>query len=149
MMHPDLPDLRPQTRQNCASPHQDAVEWRRCSEIARAHGRTFFLASRFLPPDRRRAIHATHAYCRIADDITDRSADPVAAARALDAWERQLDAPTDPIAVAFATVRSCHGVPVAAGREQLAGVRMDLTPCQFATWEELRPYAIGWPGRLA
>jgi phytoene/squalene synthetase len=68
---------------------------------------------------------------------------------ALDAWERQLDAPTDPIAVAFATVRSCHGVPVAAGREQLAGVRMDLTPCQFATWEELRPYAIGWPGRLA
>jgi 15-cis-phytoene synthase len=129
-------------------PPPDAVDWRQCSEIARAHGRTFFLASRFLPPDRRRAIHATYAFCRIADDIADRSTDRVAAAHALDAWERQLDAPTDPIAVAFATACARHGVPVEAVREMLAGVRMDLTPCRFATWEDLRLYCYRVAGTV-
>jgi phytoene synthase len=129
-------------------PPPDAVDWRQCSEIARAHGRTFFLASRFLPPDRRRAIHATYAFCRIADDIADRSTDRVAAAHALDAWERQLDAPTDPIAVAFAIARARHGVPVEAVREMLAGVRMDLKPSRFATWEDLRLYCYRVAGTV-
>jgi phytoene synthase len=101
-----------------------------------------------LPPQRRRAIHATYAFCRIADDLADRSADPVTAARALDAWERQLDAPTDPIAVAFATVRARYGVPVTAVRELLVGVRMDLVPCRFATWEELRRYCYRVAGTV-
>ena len=146
--HPDLADLQPQTRRDHTSSPHDAVDWRQCSEIARAHGRTFFLASRFLPPERRRAIHATYAFCRIADDIADRSADPVAAARVLDAWERQLDEPTHPIAVAFATVRARHDVPVAAARELLAGVRMDLTPSRFATWEDLRLYCYRVAGTV-
>src|SRR5215204_2398269 len=96
--HPDRSDLRPRTRSGSTSPRYDGVDWRQCSEIARAHGRTFFLASRFLPPDRRRAIHATYAFCRIADDIADHSSDPGAAAGALDAWEWQLEAPTHPVA---------------------------------------------------
>ena len=146
--HPDRPDLRPRTRSGSTSPRHDEVDWRQCSEIARAHGRTFFLASRFLPPDRRRAIHATYAFCRIADDIADRSADLVTAARALDAWERQLDEPTDPIAVAFATVRARHGVPVTAVRELLAGVRMDLMPSRFATWDDLRLYCYRVAGTV-
>jgi phytoene synthase len=129
-------------------PHEDAGDWRRCAAIARAHGRTFFLASRFLPPDRRRAIHAVYAYCRIADDIVDRSTDPVAAAHALDAWEQQLDEPTDPIVVAFATVRARYGIPGDPVREMLTGVRMDLTPARFATWEELRRYCYRVAGTV-
>src|ERR671912_1518352 len=146
--HPDRPDLRPRTRSDSTSPRHDGVDWRQCSEIARAHGRTFFLASRFLPPDRRRAIHAIYAYCRIADDIADRSTDIVTAARTLDAWERQLDEPTDPIAVAFAAVRARHNVPRAAARELLAGVRMDLTPSRFATWDDLRLYCYHVAGTV-
>src|SRR5918993_1488136 len=146
--HRNLSDLRPRPRpHSMVSPH-DAVDWRQCSEIARAHGRTFFLASRFLPPDRRKAIHATYAFCRIADDIADRSVDVVAAAHALDAWERQIDEPTDPIAVAFATVRARHNVPVDAVREMLTGVRMDLAPCRFATWEDLRLYCYRVAGTV-
>src|SRR5918993_3074559 len=146
--HRNLSDLRPRPRpHSMVSPH-GAVDWRQCSEIARAHGRTFFLASRFLPPDRRKAIHATYAFCRIADDIADRSVDVVTAARALDAWERELDEPTDPIAVAFATVRARHGVPVAAVREMLAGVRMDLAHSRFATWDDLRLYCYRVAGTV-
>jgi phytoene synthase len=118
----------------------DAIEWRLCAAIARSHGRTFFLASHCLPPDRRRAIHATYAYCRIADDIADHSADATSAALALDAWGRQLAAPTHPVAVAFAAARARHGVPVAPAWDLLTGVRMDLGPCRFATWDDLRHY---------
>lgn len=146
--HPDRTDLQSGTRHVYTTPPRDGVDWRQCSEIARAHGRTFFLASRFLPLDRRRAIHATYAFCRIADDIADRSADLVTAARALDAWEWQLDQPTDPIAVAFATVRARYGVPVAAARELLAGVRMDLAPARFATWDDLRLYCYRVAGTV-
>lgn len=43
-----------------------------CRQIAARHGRTYFLATRLLPPDRRPAVHALYALARIADDIVDR-----------------------------------------------------------------------------
>jgi phytoene synthase len=137
---------RPPRRHHAAS--QEAVDWRCCAEIARAHGRTFYLASRFLPPARRRAVHATYAYCRIADDIADHARDLIRAERALDDWERQLAAPTDPVAVAFAAARASYGVPDAAVRELLAGVRMDLTAGRFAAWDDLRLYAYRVAGTV-
>jgi phytoene synthase len=112
------------------------------------HARTFFLASHWLPPGRRRAIHATYAFCRIADDIADHCSDPAAAANALDAWERQLEAPTHPVAVAFAVARAQYGVPVAPARDLLTGVRMDLGPCRFATWDELSRYCYHVAGTV-
>jgi 15-cis-phytoene synthase len=126
----------------------DAIEWRLCAAIARSHGRSFFLASHCLPPDRRRAIHAIYAYCRIADDIADHSADATSAALALDAWERQLAAPTHPVAVAFAAARAQHGVPVAPAQDLITGVRMDLGPCRFATWDDLRHYCYHVAGTV-
>ena len=56
------------------------VDWLLCSAITREHGRTFYLASHFQTPPRRRALHAIYAYCRIADDIVDRAATPDEAA---------------------------------------------------------------------
>ena len=125
-----------------------AIEWRLCAAIARSHGRSFFLASHCLPPDRRRAIHATYAYCRIADDIADHSTDAASAALALDVWGRQLTAPTHPVAVAFAAARAQYGVPVAPARDLITGVRMDLGTCRFATWDELRNYCYHVAGTV-
>lgn len=141
----------PAARSGAATPNRPAsreIDWPLCTAIARAHGRTFFLATRVLPPDRRRAIHAVYAYCRIADDIADRTPDRARAAAALAAWERQLDAPTDPVAVAFAAVRDRYGVPTAAARDLVAGVRMDLSPVSFATWEDLRLYCYRVAGTV-
>jgi phytoene synthase len=126
----------------------DAIAWSLCAAIARSHGRSFFLASHCLPPDRRRAIHATYAYCRIADDIADLSADATSAALALDVWGRQLAAPTHPVAVAFAAARAQYGVPVAPARDLITGVRMDLGLCRFATWDELRRYCYHVAGTV-
>jgi phytoene synthase len=118
--------------------------------VVRRHGRTFFFASRFLPSDRRRAIYAAYAYCRVADDIVDRvpATGLDAAARALGVWEGELDAPVHPVAVAFAAARERYGVPVAPVRELLAGVGMDLAPRRYATWDELRVYCYRVAGTV-
>jgi len=126
----------------------DAVDWRACARIAHAHGRTFAFASRFLPPERRRAILAAYAYCRVADDIADRTTDLETAARALDDWERQLDDPIHPVAVAFSAARRQYGVSKGAAVDLLTGVRMDLAPRRFETWDELRRYCYHVAGTV-
>lgn len=65
-----------------------------CRRIAAAHGRTYYLATRLLSPDRRPAVHALYAFARTVDDIVDDprgAADsPSAAVTALDAVEYRL-----------------------------------------------------------
>ncbi len=136
------------TRPASAPTAPRGAHWPNRTSSAPTPGRHFFLASRFLPPDRRRAVHAVYAFCRIADDIADRTPDRAAAAAALDAWERQIDEPTDPVAVAFAVVRDRYGVPVEAARDLIAGVRMDLSPGSYATWDDLRVYCYRVAGTV-
>jgi len=125
-------------------------DWRECHDVSRQHGRTFFFASHLLPPRQRRSILAAYAWCRVADDIVDRAPTTGrnAAARALDAWEAQLRTPVDPIAVAFADARATYGIPDQPLHDLLTGIRMDLDPVQFATWEELRQYAYYVAGTI-
>ena len=49
-----------------------------CEDITRSNSRTFFLASGLLPAEKRQAMRALYAFCRVSDDIVDRSlsADP-------------------------------------------------------------------------
>ena len=47
------------------------ADYLHCRELAREHGRTYFLATRFLPAERRPAIHALYGFARTADDIVD------------------------------------------------------------------------------
>jgi phytoene synthase len=136
--HPDIATLPP----------VPLAAWSACSAITRTHGRTFYLASRFLPPARRQAIHAIYAFCRIADDIADRSPDLESAARGLDDWEAQIANPTNPVALAFAAVRARYGIPVVPVHDLLAGVRMDLTPARYETWEDLRRYCYHVAGTV-
>src|SRR6476661_1087030 len=48
--------------------HPDAAH---CLRIVRSHARTFWLASCFLQPEKRRAAFALYAFCRVADDMVD------------------------------------------------------------------------------
>lgn len=127
-----------------------APDWAQCRAVVRTHGRTFYFASQFLPPHRRRAIHAAYAFCRTADDIVDRAptTGTALAARALDAWADEIDTPRDPIAVAFAAARAIYGVPVEPVRDLLRGVAMDLAPRHYATWDDLRLYCYRVAGTV-
>jgi len=114
------------------------------------HGRTFYFASRCLPPARRRAVLATYAFCRVADDIVDAGqvtgSDRVAAAL-LD-WEGQIDHPSHPVAIAFAATRAQYAIPTQPVRDLLTGIRMDLTANRYASWQELRTYCYHVAGTV-
>lgn len=65
----------------------------RCRELNAAHGRTYFLATRLLPPDRRPAVHALYGFARHVDDLVDmpgQSTSPEAISGRIDRAAREL-----------------------------------------------------------
>jgi phytoene synthase len=116
----------------------------------RQHGRTFYFASRCLPPERRRAVLATYAFCRVADDIVDatQAASVEAVATALERWKDQIDRPMHPVAIAFAATRAQYSIPVRPVHDLLTGIQMDLTTNRYSSWSELRTYCYHVAGTV-
>ena len=63
----------------------DAVE-----TIVRAAGTSFYHGMRVLPPDRRHAMYAIYAFCRIVDDIADEAGALDDKRRRLAAWRERI-----------------------------------------------------------
>ncbi|MFC9877629.1 phytoene/squalene synthase family protein [Nocardia salmonicida] len=100
-----------------------------CRRIAAEHGRTYYLATTLLAPERRRAVHALYAFARMVDDIVDHADDParvldprdgtrqvldLSPAAHLDLVERQLRTALEHRDVATADVRRRQIVTAAA-----------------------------------
>lgn len=125
----------------------DAAETMR---IVRNHARTFWLASHFLPTEKRRAAYALYAFCRVADDVVDGAAtsDNRRAALLLGSYRHQLDeairgnAQGAVLRELMAAV-STYGIPVGALYELLDGIARDCGPVQYATWDGLASYCEG------
>jgi phytoene synthase len=63
----------------------DAVE-----AMVRAAGTSFYRGMRVLPPDRRHAMYAIYAFCRIVDDIADEPGEFAAKLPELRSWRRRV-----------------------------------------------------------
>ncbi len=123
---------------------------RACEQITLAHARTFSLASRLLPADKRRAAYALYAFCRIADDLVDQADSGNAAALSgqLDDYRAQLTSalagqPSGPVFREIAWVASTFGVSPAPLFELLGGVGRDLVVTSYQTWSDLERYCEG------
>lgn len=121
-----------------------------CRRIVRTHARTFWLASRMLPPEKRRAAFALYAFCRVADDIVDLGATHRAerAALQLGAFRRDLDSalagrPAGPVFRELTLATRRYGVPTTTLHELLDGVARDFAPVRYETWDELSVYCEG------
>jgi phytoene synthase len=95
-----------------------------------------------LPPDKRQAIRALYAFCRTSDDAVDMATtDP---AQALAAWVHQTRSPTpppdNPVLMAWNDTRTRYQLSPVLIDELLAGVAMDLTICNYATFADLWLY---------
>lgn len=130
-----------------ADPRADAAV---CAEVTHTHARTFALASRWLPPDKRRAAYALYAFCRVADDLVDRAATgntdvlrgQLAEYRAQ--LQRTLDGqPEGPIYRELRWVSDTFDVSSAPLFELLDGVAQDLEGTGYATWRDLEAYCEG------
>ncbi|MEO8333403.1 MAG: phytoene/squalene synthase family protein [bacterium] len=121
-----------------------------CRQIVRTYARTFWLASGFLPPDKRRAAFALYAFCRVADDIVDLGARDESAntARLLLAYRLELDAslagqPSGPVFRELAVAAARYRVPSSVLVELLDGVARDCAPARYESWHELSRYCEG------
>jgi len=116
-----------------------------CDEIAREQGRTFYKASGLLPDEKRRAVRALYAFCRITDDIIDRAGDEPEAALA--AWKERVlvAAPVldDPVALAWADTRARYHIPTPFAEQLIDGVTRDLATTRYASFDNLAAYCYG------
>jgi squalene synthase HpnD len=65
----------------------DAIE-----VLVRRSGSSFYHGMRMLPPERRAAVYAIYAFCRVVDDIADEPGALVAKREALDGWRERVNA---------------------------------------------------------
>ncbi len=72
---------------NAAQADLDAVE-----TIVRSAGTSFYRGMRVLPPDRRHAMYAIYAFCRMVDDIADDPGDFASKLPELAAWRERVAA---------------------------------------------------------
>jgi phytoene synthase len=116
-----------------------------CRENARVHSKTFYFASLFLSYEKRRAIWAAYAFCRIADDYVDTLSPPAQRLAALDAWEHELreayaGRAQHPHLIAFADAAERFSIPIEPALDLLRGARRDITIRRYQTYDELREY---------
>jgi phytoene synthase len=121
-----------------------------CRRIVRSHARTFWLASWFLPPEKRRAAFALYAFCRVVDDLVDlapagRTAE--VADMLTDYRTKLSDAlsgrPEGPVFRELARAVERHAVPAPVMHELLDGVARDCAPIRHETWSDLARYCEG------
>jgi phytoene synthase len=115
--------------------------YRACRAITRHHSKSFFLATRLLPPPKRQAMEAFYAFCRSSDDAVDMSAD---GASTLARWVALVQHPTppadQPVLLAWNDVCGQYDLPFDLVCELLAGVAMDLSVQRYETFAELWVY---------
>ncbi|SFS81983.1 phytoene/squalene synthase family protein [Saccharopolyspora flava] len=115
------------------------------------HGRTYFLATRLLPPHRRPAVHALYGFARWVDDIVDDLGpdSPALRAERLDELEHLLrlalkeGGSEHPVLAALADTVERHAIDPGLFGDFLASMRMDLAVTDYPTRADLERYVHG------
>jgi phytoene synthase len=127
-----------------------------CRALNAAHGRTYYLSTRFLPAQHRPAVHALYGFARYADEIVDDLAStmtPQQKSDALSEWGgtflADLDrgpeagASRDPITPAVLDTARRYDIPHQHFADFLQSMAMDLSVTQYATYADLETYMWG------
>ena len=130
-----------------------AAAYEQCRRIHAAHGRTYYLATKLLPRDRRPDVWALYAFARVTDDLVDGPSTQPPDPAAMLAWrERAIaairsasrpDPVVEPVLAATWQTMRAFGLETGLLQEFLDSMVMDLTVSRYATWEELRGYTRG------
>ncbi|MEH0638334.1 phytoene/squalene synthase family protein [Streptomyces bottropensis] len=124
----------------------------RCRRLNARHGRTYFLATRLLPVERRPAVHALYGFARWADDIVDsldtnlprhrRAADLTLLHERLERGLRDGDS-TEPVVLALADTARRYAIDHQHFSDFMASMRSDLDVTDYPTYDALRAYMHG------
>ncbi|MET9457534.1 phytoene/squalene synthase family protein [Streptomyces canus] len=123
-----------------------------CRRLNARHGRTYFLATRLLPVERRCAVHALYGFARWADDIVDDldgHRTPEERDRLLRRLENDLahglrtGGGAEPVVRAVADTADRYGIEAALFADFLISMRSDLHVTDYPTYADLRAYMHG------
>ncbi|XKK60719.1 phytoene/squalene synthase family protein [Streptomyces sp. ARC32] len=123
-----------------------------CRGLNARHGKTYFLATRLLPLERRSAVHALYGFARWADDIVDdidRHRTTEERDRLLRGLEGDLadglrtGAGDEPVVRAVADTAGRYDIDHTLFADFLASMRADLTVTHYPTYADLQGYVHG------
>lgn len=122
-----------------------ADRWLEARRAIARHSKSFDLASRLFPAERRNEVAALYGWCRACDDAIDLR--PKAThAETVGALHRQLDEiyrgvpQSDPILACFQEVVERRRIPIDYPLELLRGMAMDVEGATYDTLDELLVY---------
>jgi 15-cis-phytoene synthase len=128
------------------------VAYATCRRLNAQHGRTYFLATRLLPAERRPAVHALYGFARYADEIVDDLGEGVAVterAARLDRLDAELADALDgrpgdnPVLAALADTATRHRIDPRHFLDFMVSMRMDTEVTEYPTFVELGRYMHG------
>jgi len=123
-----------------------------CKRLNNLHGKTYFLATRLLPPAKRPFVHALYGFARYADEIVDDLASTLSEnekAEALKSWGDEVLANIksgkshDHIGAALVDTVTRFSIPISYFEAFLHSMTMDLTVTEYHTYEDLYEYVYG------
>ncbi|WP_425457778.1 phytoene/squalene synthase family protein [Catellatospora sichuanensis] len=128
-----------------------AASYRRCQDLHRHHGRSYYLATRLLPAWKRPHVHALYGFARHADEIVDRTdtGTPAERERRLRDWSGRFlaglggEAVDDPLLPALLHTVATFDLDPADFAAFLDSMAMDLTVRRYADYPALLSYMEG------
>lgn len=116
-----------------------------CDRVTEENSRSFSLASRFLPEEKRRAVRALYAFCRFTDDIVDLETE--GRTQLLQEWRSRVSTnhflENDDIVNGWLDTRIRYHIPTKYIEQFLDGVARDLDPVSYDSFDELAQYCYG------
>jgi phytoene synthase len=129
-----------------------AKSYAECKRLNAQHGKTYYLATLLLPPDKRPFVHALYGFARYADEIVDDLASTLSDAQkaeALEKWGSSVIADIksgkshDHIGAALVDTVKRFDIPISYFEAFLKSMQMDLTITQYQSYEDLMEYVYG------
>jgi 15-cis-phytoene synthase len=124
--------------------------YRMCRALNARHGRTYYLATLLLPPERRPYVHALYGFARYADDLVDVAPDGAdRPAKRFAEWCEQFladlewGATSEPVSRAVLDTAARWDIPHSYFADFLDAMRLDLTVTEYPTYEDLVHYMWG------
>ncbi|CAI5466254.1 unnamed protein product [Closterium sp. Yama58-4] len=135
------------------TPELLAEAYERCGEVCAEYAKTFYLGTKLMTPERRRAIWAIYVWCRRTDELVDGPNASHITPRALDRWEERLDElfqgrPYDMLDAALSDTIQTFPMSIQPYRDMVDGMRMDLRKSRYRTFDELYVYCYNVAGTV-
>jgi 15-cis-phytoene synthase len=132
-------------------PLEDAYEL--CRQVTAEYAKTFYLGTRLMSAEKRRAIWAIYVWCRRTDELVDGAQAATTTDATLDHWEHNLESifaghPIDDADVALVDTLKRFPIDIQPFRDMIAGQRMDLYRSRYETFEELELYCYRVAGTV-